>query len=250
VENLTIASQIKLLRVLETGRVKRLGSNRETDVDVRLIAATNQDLHGLVMNGSFRADLFYRISQLTLTLPSLAVRKEDIGILVRHFLAEKGYTTLRLSPFILEVLLLHDWPGNVRELRDTVYAIALYAETDPVLDLSAELQKVLTDKIGSVASLLAPGIMGRASARRDIIEKLLSRRGQGTAQAPMDHTEKAPPLDEAPPQSLPTRAEEFVELFEACGCNLARMARRLGKHRVQMYRIATKLGVDIESLRS
>jgi DNA-binding NtrC family response regulator len=116
--------QAKLLRVLEERSVRRLGSTHEISVDVRLLAATNKDPHEAIRNGAFREDLLYRLNVITIELPPLRERKEDIPLLTQHLvaqLAERHDRPARfLSPAALEVLQSHDWPGNVRELRNTI----------------------------------------------------------------------------------------------------------------------------------
>src|SRR5438128_4787713 len=116
--------QAKLLRVVEERLVRRLGSRKEVPVDVRLLAATNQDPHGAVRQGTLREDLLYRLNVITIHLPTLAERKEDLPMLAQHLvtqLAEKHQRPARfLSPAALGALQFHAWPGNVRELRNVV----------------------------------------------------------------------------------------------------------------------------------
>jgi transcriptional regulator with GAF, ATPase, and Fis domain len=116
--------QVKLLSVLEQHRVRRVGENRDRPVDVRIIAATNADLAAAVRGGRFREDLYYRLNVITLTIPPLRQRREDILPLARRFLTELARETNRrilgLSPAAEEALLEHSWPGNVRELRNVV----------------------------------------------------------------------------------------------------------------------------------
>src|SRR3546814_679092 len=111
---LPLAGQVKLLRVLETGRFERLGGNRERSVTVRIVSATNADLAVLIADGRFREDLFYRLNGIELRLPPLSARPRDILPLARHFLAGGK----RLAEDAERALLRHAWPGNVRELRD------------------------------------------------------------------------------------------------------------------------------------
>lgn len=111
------AVQAKLLRVLGQNRIQRVGGNREIPVDVRLIAATNRDLADEVESGRFRLDLYYRIAPLTLKLPPLRERKEDIPLLISHFLQDSDKAFSRGA---LEKLLSHTWPGNVRELSGCI----------------------------------------------------------------------------------------------------------------------------------
>ena len=126
--NLPLAGQMKLLRVLETGRFERLGSNRERQVKVRIVSATNADLPAAIAAGNFREDLYYRLNAIELRLPPLAERQDDILPLARHFLPEGK----RLSAVAERALLRHPWPGNVRELRNAVQRAALLSAGDVV----------------------------------------------------------------------------------------------------------------------
>jgi hypothetical protein len=119
------ATQVKLLRVLDTCTFRRVGSTTEIKVNVRVLAATNRDLEALVRQGLFREDLFYRLSTIALHLPALRERQSDVDLLANHFAAQLnarfGFDK-RLSPAALEWLRAHDWPGNVRELRHVLEA--------------------------------------------------------------------------------------------------------------------------------
>jgi DNA-binding NtrC family response regulator len=121
--NLSPAGQMKLLRVLETGRYQRLGSNRERHAKVRVISATNADLTTMIRDGSFREDLYYRLNTIELMLPPLAERPADILPLAEHFL--RGERTL--SAAARAALQRHAWPGNVRELRNVIQRAELFA---------------------------------------------------------------------------------------------------------------------------
>src|SRR5262249_8145214 len=114
--NLSHNGQMKLLRVLETGRFERLGSNRERQVKGRVINATNADLHAMIRAGTFREDLYYRLNTIEIRLPPLAERVGDILPLARHFLAADR----RLAADAREALRRHPWPGNVRELKNAL----------------------------------------------------------------------------------------------------------------------------------
>jgi len=126
--NLPLAGQMKLLRVLETGRFERLGSNRERQVKVRVVSATNADLAAAIAAGNFREDLYYRLNAIELRLPPLAERQDDILPLARHFLPGDK----RLSAGAERALLRHPWPGNVRELRNAVQRAALLSPGEVV----------------------------------------------------------------------------------------------------------------------
>ncbi|HXW06351.1 MAG TPA: sigma-54 dependent transcriptional regulator [Vicinamibacterales bacterium] len=122
--NIPLETQAKLLRVIQEREFMRLGGVETIKVDVRIIAATNVDLRRMMEEGRFREDLFYRLHVITVQLPALRERKEDIPLLVQHFLekysAENQKTHLDLTPEALDLLLDYDWPGNVRELENVI----------------------------------------------------------------------------------------------------------------------------------
>ena len=130
--DMSLNLQTKLLRVLQEGEVRPLGSKEPIQVDVRLITATNQDLAALIDDKRFREDLFYRIKVVSIVVPPLRRRKEDIPLLLDHFLtlfaAEAGEPKKSLSKEALEVLQAYEWPGNVRELENEVRTMASWAE--------------------------------------------------------------------------------------------------------------------------
>jgi len=114
-------SQVKLLRVLETHSFFRVGGTRSRTVDMRLVAATNRDLAEAIRVGEFRQDLFYRINTITVGLPALRERREDVRVLAEHFVERNaGYGRKRLSAAALACLEVYDWPGNVRELQHAI----------------------------------------------------------------------------------------------------------------------------------
>lgn len=120
--------QVRLLRVLEDQKVRRIGSNDDVRVDVRLVAATHQCLESAIGEGRFRADLFYRLNVLPIELPALAERIEDIPMLVEHFLS-RGFAADNPPVFTDEamaILMTHGWPGNVRELKNLVERAAVF----------------------------------------------------------------------------------------------------------------------------
>jgi DNA-binding NtrC family response regulator len=119
------AGQVKLLRVLETGAFQRLGGNRERQVKVRIVSATNADLRALIASGQFREDLFYRLNAIEVALPPLAERADDILPLARHFLPPGK----QFGDDAMRALLAYRWPGNVRELRNTVQRASLLARS-------------------------------------------------------------------------------------------------------------------------
>jgi transcriptional regulator with PAS, ATPase and Fis domain len=119
--------QVKLLRVLDGVAYYRLGGIRKITVDVRVVAATNQNLESAVAEGRFRSDLYHRLSQITLTVPSLRNRAEDIGPLARHFLAQQD-PRMRFTESALTALGRHTWPGNIRELRNVITKAAVLTQ--------------------------------------------------------------------------------------------------------------------------
>jgi DNA-binding NtrC family response regulator len=181
--NLPLAGQMKLLRVLETGRFERLGSNRERQVKVRVISATNADLPAMIKAGAFREDLFYRLNVIELRLPPLAARPLDILPLAMHFLA--AHPRLQLHADAQAALLAHPWPGNVRELKNVMLRASLLASGDVIKVADLGLPPA-----ASTASFGAASGLGSAAAEessrepdRDAISLALSRAGGVVAQA-------------------------------------------------------------------
>ncbi len=128
---LPLSLQAKLLRVLQEGEVRRLGSNRTKKVDVKLVAATNRDLKELVSQGKFREDLYYRLNVLTLKIPPLRERPEDITALTGYFLkkfSSKYGKKVEMTPEALEILLSHSFPGNVRELENLIHRLVITSD--------------------------------------------------------------------------------------------------------------------------
>ena len=169
--NLPLAGQMKLLRVLETGRFERLGSNRERQVRVRVVSATNADLPAMIRAGTFREDLYYRLNLIELKLPPLATRPGDILPLARHFLGGGKH----LQPAAEAALLAHNWPGNVRELKN-VMARATLLTSGSEIDAQA-LGLPLPSPAGS------SGMNGDNEPDRDSIAQALSRANGVVAQA-------------------------------------------------------------------
>jgi DNA-binding NtrC family response regulator len=135
--------QLDLLRVLDAREFRRVGGSQVIKTDVRILAATNRDLKKLVESGAFREDLYYRLNVIPVTLPPLRERKEDIPLLVEHFLAQFR-TEMRkplegVSAEVLEMLMAHDWPGNVRELRNVLERGAVMARGPIITPLELEL---------------------------------------------------------------------------------------------------------------
>ena len=149
--NMSLTMQVKLYRVLQEGKVRPIGSTDESDVDVRIIAATNKDFEREIAEGRFREDLYYRLSVIPIQLPALRERREDIPLLARHFLDRFRKTMEKaingISPEAMRKLESHDWPGNVRELENTMErAVALESTSEISL-------RVLPDRIAGYSSV-------------------------------------------------------------------------------------------------
>jgi len=168
---LPLAGQVKLLRVLETGRFERLGGNRERAVKVRVISATNANLSALIAAGHFREDLYYRLNAIEVRLPPLAQRPDDILPLARHFLPAGK----QLDAEAERALIAHAWPGNVRELRNTIQRASLLArgERIGVADLG----------LPAAESRAVSGPSNGDEPDRTTIEAALARAGGVVAQA-------------------------------------------------------------------
>jgi two-component system response regulator PilR (NtrC family) len=154
--NMSLTMQVKLYRVLQEGKVRPIGSTEESDVDVRIIAATNKEFEKEIAEGRFREDLYYRLSVIPIRVPALRERRDDIPLLARHFL-ERFRNTMEkpiegISPEAMTRLESYDWPGNVRELENTMErAVAL--ETGREISL-----RVLPDRIGGSLGISLSGV--------------------------------------------------------------------------------------------
>ncbi|MGQ9858551.1 MAG: sigma-54-dependent transcriptional regulator [Thermodesulfobacteriota bacterium] len=128
--------QSKLLRVLQEREIKPLGCSRSFKVDVRVLASTNQDLREQIAKGGFREDLYYRLNVVSIHLPPLRQRMEDVPLLAQHFVeryaSKLGKRGMRISPETMEALLSHSWPGNVRELENTIQRALILARSDTI----------------------------------------------------------------------------------------------------------------------
>jgi len=171
IANMPVRLQAKLLRVLQTGEVQRVGSSRLRYVNVRMISATNADLGGEIEAGRFREDLLYRLNTVELHLPALRDRREDIPALAEHFLRieaahyRKGIAGF--SPDALDALTRHSWPGNVRELEHAIERAVLMARGDRI-----EAADLALRPRGDGG---APADLTLEEAERIMIEKALER---------------------------------------------------------------------------
>ena len=147
ISEMTLAMQVKLLRVLQERCLRPVGGTNEVAIDVRVIAATNKSLDDLVAENLFREDLYYRLSVIPVEVPPLRERREDIPLLANHFLKKyapaAGKSILRIEQLSLDLLTSYDWPGNVRQLENTIErAVALEETQELRVDLPTERQKV------------------------------------------------------------------------------------------------------------
>jgi two-component system response regulator HydG len=154
---MSMAIQAKLLRFLQEGEVYRIGGKKPIKVDVRIISATNKDLEVEVKKGRFREDLFYRLNTITLRLPPLRKRREDIRPLIDHFLKSPkvgGAMThiKRVDPKVYEILENYDWPGNIRELQNTIERLKILAENQEIViedvPFNIRMPRTRTDGLG------------------------------------------------------------------------------------------------------
>jgi two-component system response regulator GlrR len=171
--DMPISAQAKLLRVLEQQEVRPVGSTRSVPVNVRIISATHHDLIENVTNKTFREDLYYRLNVITLELPPLSQRREDIPVLIDHFsqkLAEKHgrKTPLRFAPEAMEILVSAPWPGNVRQLLNVIEQCAVLTST-PLVSRSL-VERALRHKSDKLLSLTD----ARDQFERDYLIRLLN----------------------------------------------------------------------------
>jgi two-component system response regulator AtoC len=174
---LPLGLQVKLLRVLEDERVRRLGESRDIQVDVRIVAATHRDLHAEVAAGRFREDLFYRLNVLALRVPPLRDRRDDIPLLIDYFIqrnnARLGTDVRGVTAEARRLLYEYGWPGNVRELENTIERAMVLAEANQLT--AADLPERIRDVRDPVKLQLASGELSVKKTTRYIEEVLIRR---------------------------------------------------------------------------
>ncbi len=211
----SLSFQVKLLRVLQEHKVRRVGSNTFLPIDVRIVAATNKDLSALIRGGQFREDLYYRLSVVTIQLPSLEERAKDIPLLVQHFLGrfnERNQRHVNISEAAVKLLTSMSWPGNVRELENLIERLAerlaIFAATDEISAEEVECER--------------------------------ARRSETTS-APENSTASLPgKLQEM-------ERQEIVRILRESGGNKSLAARKLGIERKTLYEKARRLAIDLQS---
>jgi transcriptional regulator with GAF, ATPase, and Fis domain len=205
------ALQVKLLRVLQEGEIRRVGGSSTIQVDVRVIAATNRDLEEEVKRGAFREDLYYRLSVVTLRVPPLRERTADIPLLASEFLKRAAASTGReatISDDAMRLLERYPWPGNVRELENTIEHLVLYSRDARI-----------------TAEDLAPKFRQQAAP-------------PPAAAAPDRLFADLPTLDEL-------ERRYMLHVLEAVGNNRTRAAEVLGVDRRTLYRMAERFGIKL-----
>jgi len=206
----SLAFQVKLLRVLQERQIRRLGSTSYVPIDVRILAATNRDLWNLIHQGHFREDLYYRLGVVTIQLPSLQERRDDIPLLVHHFLDrfnQRNQRQVVIAEQAVRRLVALPWPGNVRELENTVERLAIFCTSNAITP-------------EDVVALTAPETVAAVA---------------GSAQ-------------QLPAATLLEMERQHIlrALREAEG-NKSLAARRLGIERKTLYKKARRLGIDLEA---
>jgi DNA-binding NtrC family response regulator len=205
------AFQVKLLRALQEGEIRRVGASRSTRVDARVIAATNRNLEHEVKDGTFREDLFYRLSVVTLRVPPLGERRTDIPLLAERFLSmvleRDGREQLTLSEETIRTLVAYQWPGNVRELESAIEHAVLHAR-------------------------------GREVVPDDLPVKLQAPQVRSAARSPLSALfEDLPALDELERRYL-------LYILDVAGGNRTRAAEILSIDRRTLYRMIERYGID------
>jgi two-component system, NtrC family, response regulator len=176
-----VEMQVKLLRALQESEFERVGGIKTLEVDVRLIAATNRDLKALIADGRFREDLYYRLAVVPIALPPLRERKEDIPLLVQHFIAKYdqrlGKKVDRVDDEAMQTLLGYSWPGNIRELENLMERSVLFAD-GPVI-LGSSLPDALRERApGPATPIAAVGPLGAIAAPSGASMKEIVRQAQ------------------------------------------------------------------------
>ncbi len=156
--DMPLDAQTRLLRALQSGRIRRVGGRQEIAIDVRIVAATNRDLKPMIAAGSFREDLYYRLNVVPIELPPLRERRDDVEALATHFLklaTTEGLPARQIDKPALKLLKQHDWPGNVRELRNAMYRLIVLAR-DENID-RASVSEILDQAIAPLSENNAGG---------------------------------------------------------------------------------------------
>jgi transcriptional regulator with GAF, ATPase, and Fis domain len=216
------AMQAKLLRVLEEGEVERIGADKPTTVDVRVVVATHRNLEKLVESGEFRRDLYHRVVVFPVELPPLRQRTEDLPALVEHFVRQvslqNGWKTVPFSEDAIEALKKYSWPGNIRELRNVVERLLLLAGDH------VHAQDV---------DVALPADRARSGGA-----------GQGVGAAHGSDPGSGGTLAE---RALGFERAEVLRELERHGRHITQTAKALGLERSHLYKKCQQLGIDLKS---
>lgn len=194
VGDMSLGTQARILRLLQEGRFERVGGNETLSADVRIIAATNQDLDSLIAHGRFRKDLYYRLRGVTIRLPALRERPEDIAELAHYFLfrfnPQLGTASQAISEAALDVLQRYDWPGNVRELQSVIREALIVSAGPTVLPefLPAELHGGPEAKSDDVPTSSLPVVDGTTFSQ--LLDEMVSRGETGVYRAALNHFDR------------------------------------------------------------
>jgi len=180
----TSAIQAKLLQVLQEGRFTRLGSNQETEVEVRILAATNRNLDEALKDGSFREDLYYRLNVVNLDIPPLRARKEEIAFLSKHFLEklgpQYGNTVISLPKELEQLFGSYNWPGNVRELENLIKRYIVLQDAESIRE---ELEGKMTHGVSEEINEIAESYLQESDGEVDL--KVISKKAAAIAEKDM-----------------------------------------------------------------
>ena len=242
--DMALATQTKILRVLQQGDIQRVGGTNTIKVDVRIIAATNKNLEEMVEEKEFREDLYYRLNVVRIKMPPLRDRANDIPQIVdfclQNLLKQRKTRVSKVSPETMEILGRHTWPGNVRELENVVYRSAVIAQGDAILpkDLPAEiLTAVGAPSSSTAAPFAAEGAVAAPAATGEDISPDQVVDGPAVAnltlETALDYLHEQLSAEEAP--ILARLEEEMVRrVLAAAKGNQARAAERLGMTRTTL----------------
>jgi two-component system nitrogen regulation response regulator GlnG len=238
--DMALATQTKILRVLQQGEIQRVGGTETIKVDVRIIAATNKNLEEMLPAKEFREDLYYRLNVVRIKMPPLRDRTDDIPQIVdfclQNLVKERKTRVSKVSPETIEVMLNYDWPGNVRELENVVYRSAVIAQGDAILpkDLPPEINRTLGTGVSAPGSGGVPVETATPSEETEAeVSEEPSATGSLTLKVALDflHDE----LSQLDPPILNRLEEEMVKrALTAASGNQVRAAERLGMTRTTL----------------
>jgi DNA-binding NtrC family response regulator len=237
VGDLPVAAQVKLLRVLQEGEIKRVGADETRNVDVRVLAATNVDLMSRIQAGHFRRDLYYRLHVIAIELPPLRERGEDVLLLANHYLQKFARSmrrqSKRLGPDAVRALREYDWPGNVRELEHAIEHAMVLAQRDIIS--AQDLPFVRPSGLQREPST-APGL-GPSPRRQDVEPPRPVVAAAGSPGDPFAELAEQP-YAEAKKRILAQFDETYTrELLQRASGNMSEAARRAGLDRSNFRRL-------------